>query len=225
METKVDFKELMINESIRGDCYRLLSACFYQPQKEAFIQEEFFKNLEVILKDVSPDAAAHVPAMENAFLKYSDEELLVAYAKLFVGPHELIAPPYGSVYLDGARQVMSDSTMGTIKIYQDEGLSIDDEFRELPDHITVELEFMSYLIFKGIEALKQSDFERAKGFIDKQEIFLNTFLYRWAPPFCEKIREGTDNGFYKALADCLSSFILESNRRLLELQAFMPMQP
>ena len=215
----MDIKELMINESIRGDCYRLLAACFYYPKKEVFIQEDLFRNLTDALKRICPAAGVFSEKMEETIYHYTEEDLTVDYAKLFVGPTELLAPPYGSVYLDGARQVMGDSTMGTIKIYQDEGLSIDDEFRELPDHITVELEFMSYLIFKEIEALKQSDFERAKGFIDKQEIFLNTFLYRWAPPFCEKIREGTDNGFYKALADCLSSFILESNQRLLELQA------
>ena len=194
-------------EQARSNCYKLLAACFYQPQKEAFIQEEFFKNLAMVLKDVSPDAAAHVPAMEKAFLNYSNEDLLIDYAKLFVGPNELIAPPYGSVYMDDGRRTMGDSTLEAIKIYKDEGLAIDENFKELPDHIAVELEFMYYLIFKEIEALEKSETDKALDFIKTQELFLDKFLARWVKPFCDKIKAGTDNEFYNSLADCLSVFI------------------
>lgn len=199
--------DFILKEKTRGDCYRLLSACFYQPQKEAFIQEEFFKNLEALLRQISPDAAAHVSVMEKAFLEYSEEDLLIAYAKLFVGPNELLAPPYGSIYFDGARQVMGDSTMETIKMYEAEGLSIDAEFKELPDHITVELEFMNFLIYKEIEAAEKSDFSTASQLIEKQQVFLDKFLGQWIHPFREKIKEGTDNEFYTSLADCVSIFI------------------
>jgi DMSO reductase family type II enzyme chaperone len=209
--------ELISGERLRGDCYRLLAACFYYPQNEIFIQENLFNNLTEALKSVCPPAAVFSEGMAESISGYTDEDLLIDYAKLFVGPNELVAPPYGSVYIDGEGKVLGDSTIETIKMYQDEGLSIDDEFRELPDHITVELEFMSYLIFKETEAIEQSDFKRAKGFIDKQEIFLNNFLCLWVPQFCERISKGTENGFYRALADCLSSFILKSNRGLSEL--------
>jgi TorA maturation chaperone TorD len=200
-------QQLVDYEQARSNCYKLLAACFYQPQKEAFIQEEFFKNLAMVLKDVSPDAAAHVPAMEKAFLNYSNEDLLIDYAKLFVGPNELIAPPYGSVYMDDGRRTMGDSTLEAIKIYKDEGLAIDENFKELPDHIAVELEFMYYLIFKETEALEKSETDKALDFIKTQELFLYKFLARWVKPFCDKIKAGTDNEFYNSLADCLSVFI------------------
>ena len=176
-------QQLVDYEQARSNCYKLLAACFYQPQKEAFIQEEFFKNLAMVLKDVSPDAAAHVPAMEKAFLNYSNEDLLIDYAKLFVGPNELIAPPYGSVYMDDGRRTMGDSTLEAIKIYKDEGLAIDENFKELPDHIAVELEFMYYLIFKETEALEKSETDKALDFIKTQELFLDKFLARWVKPF------------------------------------------
>ena len=200
----------ILKEKARGDCFRLLSACFYQPQKEVFIQEEFFKNLEALLRQISPDAAARVSVMEKAFLKHSEEDLLVAYAKLFVGPNELLAPPYGSVYLDGEKKLMGDSTMEVIKIYEEQGLSMDSEFRNLPDHITVELEFMYYLIFKEIEALEKSETDKALDFIKTQELFLDKFLTKWIKPFYDKIKKGTDNEFYSSLADCLSVFIEEA---------------
>lgn len=194
-------------EKGRGDCYRLLSACFYQPQKEAFLQEDLFKTLGELLRPISPDAAAHASAMEKAFLTYSEEDLLVAYAKLFIGPNELLVPPYGSVYLDGEKTVMGDSTMETIKMYEEQGLSMDGEFGNLPDHITVEMEFIYYLIFKEVEALENSQWGAALDFIKTQGLFFDRFLGRWVKPFCDKIKQGTDNEFYTSLAECVSAFI------------------
>lgn len=199
--------DFILKEKGRGDCYRLLSACFYQPQKETFLQEELFKNLEGLLRSISPDAAAHASVMERTFLKYSEEDLLVAYAKLFIGPNELSAPPYGSVYLDGEKVVMGDSTMETIKIYEEQGLSMDSEFRNMPDHITVEMEFVYYLIFKEVAALENSQWGTALDYIKTQGLFFDRFLERWIKLFCDKIKHGTDNEFYTSLAECVSAFI------------------
>jgi TorA maturation chaperone TorD len=159
------------------------------------------------LQKICPEAALFSASMEESILKYSNEDLLVEYARLFVGPFGLQAPPYGSVYLDGGRRVMGDSTMGVSRMYQEEGLSGNDEFRELPDHISVELEFMSFLIFKEIEAMEKLDLGTALEAVEKQNKFLGEFLSRWVEPFCEKIKEGTDNEFYTALAHCTSTFV------------------
>jgi TorA maturation chaperone TorD len=207
LKDRVKISDFILKEKTRGDCYRLLSACFYQPQKEIFIQEELFKNLGGLLKKTSADAAAHASVIEKAFLKYSEEDLLVAYAKLFVGPNELLAPPYGSVYLDGEKTVMGDSTIETIKMYEEQGLSMDGEFRNLPDHITVEMEFMYFLIFKEVETLEKSQWDATLDYIKTQELFLDKFLRLWVKPFCDKIKQGTDNEFYTSLADCVSVFI------------------
>jgi TorA maturation chaperone TorD len=102
---------------------------------------------------------------------------------------------------------MGDSTVETIKMYEAEGLSMDNEFKELPDHITVELEFMNFLIYKEIEALEKSDFSTALDFIKTQELFLDKFLKRWVKPFCDNIKKSTDNEFYSSLADCLFVFV------------------
>ena len=145
--------------------------------------------------------------MEDSILKYGNEELLVEYSRLFIGPFGVIAPPYGSVYLDGERRVMGDSTMKVIGMYRNEGLSGSVDARELPDHVAVELEFMSYLVFAEIKALEASDLRAAIEAVAKQERFSAEFLRRWIPPFCERIKENAENDFYTALAQCASTFI------------------
>jgi TorA maturation chaperone TorD len=150
--------------------------------------------------------------MEETIRKYSNEDLAVEYARLFVGPYELKAPPYGSVYLDGERRVMGNSTMEVIKLHEEAGLVMDKDFKELPDHIAVELEFMYYLIYKEMEALEKLEKDKALAFGEIRNHFFNRFLSPWIPPFCEKIKETTDNNFYIALADCLSIFITHQTR-------------
>lgn len=188
----------------------MLSACFYQPEKDFFSQERLFENLASSLQQVSPDATVFVREMEKSFLKCSEKELNVDYAKLFVGPNGLLAPPYGSVYLDGSRIVMGDSTMEVIKFYAEQGLVMDGDFNNLPDHITVELEFIQYLIFKEIESLEKSDIAGAIVFINQQQLFLDKFLKPWIQPFCDKMKEGASSEFYRALADCTCAFIKDA---------------
>jgi TorA maturation chaperone TorD len=185
------------------------------------MEERLFENLTALLRQSCPEASVFSEKMGQAISTYGNEDLLVEYAKLFVGPYELKAAPYGSIYLDDGRKIMGDSTMEVLKIYKDEGLSIDDNFKELPDHIAVELEFMYYLIFKEIEAMEKSDDKKAAYFIEVQERFLRRFLGRWVKPFCDEIMKGTENEFYPALAECLSTFVVKSTMPD-ELKALVP---
>jgi len=198
-------------EQARCECFKLLAACFYQPGKDALLEEKTLEGLSGLLRRVCPEAALSASTMRDALLKYSNEELLIEYAKLFVGPFELKAAPYGSVYLDDGRKIMGDSTLEVTKIYKEEGLALDENFKELPDHIAAELEFMYYLAYQEVEALEKNDTEKAAHFLNRQEYFLRTFLGRWVAPFCEKIKQGTENEFYQALADCLAMFITKTN--------------
>ena len=191
----------------RGDCYRLLAACFYLPKKEVFIQEGLLPTLKGLLLDVCPSCSVYASAMCNALENSSENELALEYARLFVGPFELKAPPYGSLYIDREKRVMGDSTVAVMKLYQEAGLDISEDFRELPDHVAVELEFMYYLIFKEIEALEKFEKETAMRYLKLQDTFKHEFLGKWIALFCKKIKDEAENNFYVSLSDCLSDFV------------------
>jgi len=208
----LDINESILFERKRGDCYKLLSACFYLPKKEIYLEEKVFKTLTSLLNTLCPDAAIFSAAMEETIQKYSNEDLAVEYARLFVGPFELKAPPYGSVYLDGGRRVMGDSTIEVVRIYEKAGIVMDKDFKELPDHIAVELEFMYYLIYKEMEALEKLEKDKALALGETRILFFNRFLSQWVPSFCKKMKESTSNLFYIALADCLSTFVSKKGK-------------
>lgn len=201
-----------MEERFKADSYRFLSACFCLPKRELFFQENLFKNLTHSLTRTCAEASIFSSEMEKAFLKADEEELTVEYARLLVGPYELKAPPYGSVYLDGERRVMGDSTMEVIRLYEEAGLVMDKDFKELPDHIAVELEFMYYLIHKEVEALERSEKDKATALKATRNHFFNRLFSPWVPAFCEKMKESTNNPYYINLADCLSTFITNQSR-------------
>ena len=199
--------EFIVHEIMKGECYRFLAACFYLPKKESLAAEQLLANLTQNLQEICLAAVPFSQKMEASFEKYTEEELAVEYSRLFVGPFGLKAPPYGSIYLDNERTVMGPSTMETIQFYEEEGLARDEGFNELPDHIAVELEFMYFLVFREAEALQKGESGRAEVYRQKQEDFRSRFLDKWVPALCGNMQEGTDNGFYLALADCLCTFI------------------
>lgn len=187
----------------RGNCFKLLAVCFYEPEQDLFIEEQICQNLAALLKEVAPDAADAANKMSLALESNAQEQLNIDHASLFIGPFKLLAAPYGSVFYEKNRQLMGETTTRVHQFYNDAGLIIDQ--KEPPDHIAIELEFMHYLSLKEAEATSTGEQTTALTFRRMQVDFFQ-YALSWIPDFCNAIRNGTGNSFYLALADCLEQF-------------------
>jgi TorA maturation chaperone TorD len=173
--------------------------------------EELMKKLAGLETDddMSDDAAINIRATDDV------EVLKLDYSRLFVGPYQLLAPPYGSVYMDNGITVMGSSTMDAVNLYREAGLDISGNFKQPPDHIAVELEFMYYLIFKELKAVEKSDPDVVSGFMKRQKVFLQRHLGAWLPEFAGKVEKGAETGFYRNLAKSTKEFVEEDIRYLI----------
>lgn len=196
----------------RENAYRLLAACYYPPTAE-MCEENCCAVLAALLEQISPDAAHHASVASQA-IGADCETLAVEHARLFVGPFHLIAPPYGSVYLDDAAAVMGDSTARVAAFYHSCGLHLADDFHELPDHVAVELEFMSYLAFKQREAEAAGNPDEVTRIVRLQKEFLDRFLLPWLTPFTSAVITDGGSPFYRAIARCTAAFISADYRAL-----------
>ncbi len=113
-----------IRHLARADVYRLLSACYYQPE-DAFLEEDVFSQLKTALAKASPSGVIDAAALDDCFKSSGVEVLLLDYSRLFLGPFEILAKPYGSVYLDGEKIVMGDSTMQALELYRVGGFEVE----------------------------------------------------------------------------------------------------
>ena len=204
----METKNLLNYESSRMEAFRLLSDCYFLPDPGL---SEKLENLEFNMANVCEPAVVCIQRLRKEFEASAHlEPLKVEFSKLFVGPYKLFAAPYGSVYLDDERKVMGDSTLDVKTRYREAGLDTAKNFKDAPDHISAELEFMYYLIFKEIEAFSNSDTETGIGFIQKQKSFLEGHLLAWVPEFADSIIEYAENPFYLNLAKATKAFLKEN---------------
>lgn len=175
----------------RANCYKLLSLCYYQPDKEI---TSIIQALKTELVSFSTEASELLDDIIAELDQHKEDlnYLLVDYARLFVGPFNVLASPYSSVYLDHERRVMGDSTMDAIKMYQKAGLEISGDLKDVPDHIKVELEFMQYLILKNNELQRE---------------FLLNHLALWLPDFTQTVMKNAQTVLYKNLAEVTKIFV------------------
>ncbi len=198
------------HESSRMTAFRILSDCFFLPDPGL---SEKLEDLEFNMTNVCETAVPLIQNMRKEFKTYADlKPLTVDFAKLFVGPYQLSAAPYGSVYLEGERKMMGNSTLDVRERYRDAGLDTAKTFKDAPDHISAELEFMHYLIFKEIESFSNSDPATAIGYVQKQKSFLEDHLMAWVPEFAGSIVEHAETRFYQNLAKTTKAFLKENYR-------------
>jgi TorA maturation chaperone TorD len=197
--------EKLSTDIARVAAYKLLAECYYPPGEAT---REHVRKLSLSTRELCPPAAEAADRMEAAL--QSDEgfeELAIDHARLFVGPFALLAPPYGSVYLEGERRLMGDSTLAAGDCYHEVGLEVAAGFNGTPDHIAVELEFMHFLAVKELDALFAGQLDRAQNFRQKQRAFLERHLAAWVPDFSRSVEEQAQTGFYRSLAAATRIFV------------------
>jgi len=197
--------EALSLEMGRALCSRLLADCYYVPEPGLTRNVE---NLEDAMQKVCREAVSHVVKMKEGLAEIEDlDELRRDYARLFVGPYQLFAPPYGSIYLEDGKQVMGLSTVDLMERYRKNGVTLAGDFREVADHITAELEFLYFLGFRAVQALADDDRQRAADARMEIESFLRDHLGVWITDFTYQVEEHARTEFYRNLARCSRIFV------------------
>lgn len=158
------------------------------------------------------DATDNVARLTGWLEEYPDrdaalQELEKEYTRLFITAYpRVIAPPYSSVYLDKECLVWGRSTAEVAKLYEAAGLSMNQDFHDIPDHIAAELEFASYLVAEQQKAREDSSVSTAElASIEKK--FLESHLFRWAPVFLSRVIEQSRATFYREIAVLAREFV------------------
>lgn len=190
----------------RENLSRLLAACYYEPGPE-FAEEHVFDSMLDAATRIHPELAAYAKHLGEDYAVESHDKLLLDYTRLFLGPNHIIAKPYGSVWLEGQNSVMGDSTMAALKLYEEGGFDMSEEFREVPDHIAVELEFLYLLIYRENEAQRNGEPGALREKAALRKRFLDVHLGRWIGPFTSAMTAGAQTSYYRRLAALTSRFV------------------
>lgn len=190
----------------REDFGRLLASCYYQPEAQLG-EEDVFGSLAHAGEQLDPTLAALALRLGEAFAAQPVETLLLDYSRLFLGPFDIPAKPYGSVWLEGAKMAMGDSTMALLELYREGGFELDENFHEVPDHIAVELEFLYLLNFQAHEARIAGLGEAQAKASEMKQRLLQNHLGRWVTPFTDAMKAAAETPFYQILAELTARYV------------------
>ncbi len=190
----------------RADLCRFLAACYYEPEAQ-FIEEGLFDSMAAAARGLEEDLARRAAGMGAAFRARPLEELRVDYTRLFLGPVDAPAKPYGSVWLGGGAALMQDSTVDVMRLYGEGGFEMAGDFRELPDHIAAELEFLYLLISQEGAARRRGNAAAADQAVDLRLRFLEGHLGEWVGPFAKAVEASAQTEFYRELARLTERFV------------------
>lgn len=104
-----------------------------------------------------------------------DEALLVRYTRLFLMPGDRHPSLNAAAYLDGA--VAGGSVTALLACYERCGLDKREDFADLPDHVTAQLEFLAWLFGSRAAACDGEPLPP----ISPDE-FIASFIARWVAP-------------------------------------------
>lgn len=201
-----------VRVAARADFCRFLAACHYEPAS-AFAEEKLFNSMAQAASHFDPELAAGASRMGESFAGESLENLLVDYTRLFLGPVDAPARPYGSVWLGPDKLTMQDSTMAVLALYEEGGFDIAEDFRELPDHVAAELEFLYLLLFREARARRDGDAMALAAAADLKGRLMREHLGRWTAAFCAATAAHAQCAFYRELAALTDRFVRTETER------------
>jgi TorA maturation chaperone TorD len=185
--------------------YSFLSKAFYEAPDAEFIdvlaQERLFD--EWVLGSDNDASRAGLNLLRSFCEQWDGSQLDALkqdYARLFIGPTALLAPPWESVYRSAEHLIFERQTLEVRQEYQRFGMPIPNLHVEPDDHIGLELRFISYLCSMGISALEQDNAGLLAQVEEEIHFFLRTHLLKWADSCLTRVIEQAHTDFYRGVA-------------------------
>ncbi|PLX36790.1 MAG: hypothetical protein C0606_13345 [Hyphomicrobiales bacterium] len=175
--------------SAHGKMYHFLSMCFAHPDGDMLEWWQGGTALEEILavagrlpkpEDLVEKLMSRVKELVEDANQLSFEELEATYIRMFAcGVPQVLCPPYSSLFTSADDDKRLGEMIAVRDFYEDCGMVVSADFKDLPDHICVEFEFLQYLAYEaerarvgGEEKLGAFFEDKARGFIDRHAMGL-----------------------------------------------------
>jgi DMSO reductase family type II enzyme chaperone len=200
----------------RSFLYQFLACAYGDPERETWTwltnadtQAAFQSAVEVLggtSAGLANSASSLQPSLQPDRLEAFQNAYVTAFGHAARGDCPLNEIEYGDLKADPLFQPHRLADLAAF--YRAFGLEVADEAAERPDHLGMELEFMSVLAAKEAYAREhQWDDEHCAVLRDAQKKFLREHLGRWAPAFARRLARAAAEESLAALAVFTGEFI------------------
>jgi putative dimethyl sulfoxide reductase chaperone len=132
------------------------------------------------------------------------------YTRLFIGPGQLQAAPWESVYTNKDRAMFQRETLSVKNWYQRFDLVLESSYNEPADHVGLEFAFLAHLAKLTIAASDIRDGGEVKRLIDAQRGFLSQHMLRWVPRWADDVVRYARTDLYCGLGWLARGTVLEA---------------
>jgi putative dimethyl sulfoxide reductase chaperone len=166
----------------------------------------------VLYPSSRPDLISVIAAFPDA-----DPALLAGlssrHRQLFGHTARGLVPPYETEYGNEALFQQPQELGDLMGFYHAFGLTLKDNLRERPDHVSCECEFLMFLALKEAYAREKDERGTLAEIRKAEKLFLRDHLARFLPTFATNLRREDAAGFYGTLAEfCLRLVTAECAR-------------
>jgi TorA maturation chaperone TorD len=117
---------------------------------------------------------------------------------------------------------MGDSTLDVLRRYRAAGFRLPTDWRDLPDHIAVELLFMRSLADAEAEGWRREEPDSARGVAGEERQFVEDHLLPWVPEFCAAVAQASRLPCFRRATGDLRELLPRDHDWLLALTAGVP---
>jgi TorA maturation chaperone TorD len=189
-----------------------LCSVFWGPSLEKcreMLSDDYFLPFGMLDGLQADDPPHSLEKLRKTVTGFSDDVSLFdfleeSYVRLFVNAQSgITAPLYHSCYQDAGQPVSQSSLMGESagsmrQLFKSKGLSLANSINEPPDHLSIELEYLYFLLQHGVT-------KKDKEAVDEAVSFAGTFMLPWVSLFRDRLLSRSTCPFYPFAAAILVS--------------------
>lgn len=127
--------------------------------------------------------------------------ILDDYQRLFVGPDEILAPLWESIYKTKDKLLFGEIELEVRRYYNSNGLDVKES--EPADYFPLQLSFISRLC----NAAGEDNFENINENLAKQRDFLKEHLLSWIPCWVEDVNKNAETQFWVGFVQMTKGWI------------------
>lgn len=210
LQTGGDSTVYIIDPFLRSGVYRELASWYRYPEKSSLKemktnQAEITSEFEALASHGNLALTSRIRDLFEALEDLLLEEVQSEYVRLF--DYRPSCPMFESSYIAKGKRNPGEVKLSVEESYNEFGLETSSNFKEPPDHIMLELEFMHFLCFREGESLNKDSGNKHR-YIEGQRRFCENHILTWVPDFCDRVEKNANELFFGILAALTKDFLI-----------------
>jgi TorA maturation chaperone TorD len=192
----------------------VLSRIFWGPDSadsHEILQSRYLKFFELLERPINYQPPTILAELETINARFSDKNAIYqhleqAYVRLFINSRDgIVAPLYASAYADSGDSAKKAPLMGSSAVmmkkrFESKGTALAATMHEPPDHPSIELEYLYFLLDRGRSKVDRSLLAEAVAFAGE-------VMLPWVKLLQDRIADEKECRFYPLVTSLLVSIL------------------